>query len=69
MANHSAKGNHASLAEFETKVASEVAIWRQAECGVTCALVMKAICPILMTQRSSKACPVIGVNALIGGTF
>jgi len=33
MVNHLPKSNHASLSEFETKVASEVAIWRQAEWG------------------------------------
>ena len=33
MAKQGAKGNHASLSEFETKVASETAIWRQAEWG------------------------------------
>ena len=33
MANYSIKGNHASLSEFETKVASEIAIWREAEWG------------------------------------
>lgn len=33
MVNQKPKGNHASLSEFETKVASEVAICRQAEWG------------------------------------
>jgi hypothetical protein len=33
MMNDSNKGNHALLSEFETRVASEVAIWRQDEWG------------------------------------
>lgn len=33
MSHHSAHGNHASLREFEIKIASEVAVWRQAEWG------------------------------------
>ena len=33
MVNHGSKGNHAFPSEFETKVASEVAIWRQDEWG------------------------------------
>jgi hypothetical protein len=33
MADIGSKGSHASLSEFETKAASEVAIWRQAEWG------------------------------------
>ena len=33
MVNHSFKGSHAPLAEFKITVASEVAIWRQAEWG------------------------------------
>lgn len=30
---HGTKGNHAALSEFETKIASDVAIWREAEWG------------------------------------
>ena len=33
MSHLESKGNHASLSEFETKVSSDVAIWRQAEWG------------------------------------
>lgn len=33
MMNSVSKGNHASLSQFEIKVASEIAIWRQAEWG------------------------------------
>ena len=33
MVDHSSKGSHASLSEFNISVASEVAIWRQAEWG------------------------------------
>jgi hypothetical protein len=31
--NSGSRGNHASLSQFEIKVASEIAIWRQAEWG------------------------------------
>jgi hypothetical protein len=33
VSDNGARGNHASLPEFETKLASEVAIWRDAEWG------------------------------------
>jgi hypothetical protein len=33
MMNSGSRGNHASLSQFEIKVASEIAIWRQAEWG------------------------------------
>ena len=33
MVNHSSKGSHASLSDFNISVASEIAIWRQAEWG------------------------------------
>jgi hypothetical protein len=33
MPNHLSQGNHSSLSEFETDIASESAIWRQAEWG------------------------------------
>lgn len=33
MVDQKPKGNHASLSQFETKVSSDVAIWRQAEWG------------------------------------
>jgi mannose-6-phosphate isomerase-like protein (cupin superfamily) len=36
MINHKPKGNHLLLSEFETEVASEVAIWRQAKWGDMC---------------------------------
>ena len=33
MTNSESRGNHASLSQFEVKVASETAIWREAEWG------------------------------------
>jgi hypothetical protein len=63
MANQSVKGNHASLAEFETKVASKVAIWREAEWD-DMRVGYESYLSDFDDAELLKACPVIGVAAL-----
>jgi hypothetical protein len=68
MVNHSSKGSHTSLSDFNISVASEVAIWRQAE-WATCALVYETYLSDFDDPELLKGLPDDRCQCPIGNTF
>jgi hypothetical protein len=61
MPNHLSQGSHSSLSEFETDIASESAIWRQAEWG--------GFSPKLRLDSGSRAISIVENRCSVADKF